>query len=211
MGKFGDLINLGVKTVTGVLKHREGKKQLAEAERNKPQPITYTIPSSVQEAVRMYQGLSQEGLPGEDVIRDQMGAAYAGAAGDITRTAESGVGALGAMTGLYGKFMNSVRDLGVQSAKVKAQNEQNYILQNAQAKMQLGDYQDRAWDVNVNQPFQRGMNEDWATKQAGTANLWGGIDDIGSGIVDFNSAQDKRMSDMMGLMTGGMSNLGTKK
>ena len=194
------------------MKQIYGQQQLDEAEKNKPKPIKYDIPSSVAEAMRLYQGLSREGLPGEDVIRDQMGAAYAGAAGDINRTAESGVGALGAMTGLYGKFMNSVRDLGIQSSQVKAMNEQNYLLQNAGAQFKQADYQERAWDVNVNQPFQRGMNEYWATKQAGANNLWGGIDQMTAGNIQFNNSQEQTMNEILGMAKsffpgGQMSNM----
>ncbi len=200
MGVLSDIITFGANWDQSRKRKKYGEQQLKEAEAMKPKPITYEIPSSVNEAVKMYQGLSREGLPGEDIIRDQMGAAYAGAASDIGRTAESGVGALGVMSGLYGKFMSSVRDLGVQSAQVQAQNEQNYIMQNAQAKMQLGDYQDRAWDINVNQPFQRGMNEYWATKQAGTQNLWGGIDQMTAGVVNFAGVGDRMQQQAMSFL-----------
>lgn len=205
MGQIGDLLNLGVNTFLGAKKIKYAKNQLKNNKR--PEQIKYDIPSSVGEAMKYYQSLSREGLPGENVIRDQMGASYAGAAGDVNRTADSGVGALGAMSGLYGKFMNSVRDLGVQSAQVKANNQREYALQNAGAQFQQAEYQDRAWDQNVNQPFQRGMNEYWATKQAGESNLWGGIDQIGSGIVQFGASQDKKMDQLLSMYTGGGSNL----
>ena len=211
-GGWNDIANQQELQRNAFMRQRYGQQQLAEAEKNKPKPITYSIPSSVTEAMKLYQGLSREGLPGEDVIRDQMGAAYAGAAGDVNRTADSGVGALGAMSGLYGKFMNSVRDLGIQSSQVKAQNEQNYLLQNAGAQFKQADYQEREWDVNVNQPFQRGMNEYWALKQAGANNLWGGIDQMTAGNIQFNNSQEQTMNEILGMAKsffpgGQMSNM----
>jgi hypothetical protein len=71
--------------------------------------------------------------------------------------------------------------------------------------MQLGDFQDKAWEYNTNIPFQRKMNEYWATKQAGQANLWGGIDQMAGGVVNFNSSMDKTMNQIMGAFTGGMA------
>jgi hypothetical protein len=56
----------------------------------------------------------------------------------------------------------------------------------------MGDYQDKAWEYNVNLPHQRGMNEYWGQKQAGMDNLWSGLDTMGSAAVSGYSGWQQR-------------------
>jgi len=177
-----------------------GKKQLAEAKALKPDPITYTTPTAIDEYSKLLGGLSREGLPGERMIAEQMGAGYAGAAGEVGRVADTGAGALGAMSGLYGKYINSIRDLGIQSAQVKAQNEMNYRTQNANAALTRADYADKAWEYNVNIPYQRALNKSESLENAGYQNIFGAADAANAGMVDYNNYQSSQMSNMMQML-----------
>lgn len=166
----------------------------------KPSPITYNIPGAVDEYSKYVSNLSREGLTGENVIRDQMGAAYAGAQSGVNRAADSSAGALGAMSGLYGKYVNSVRDLGVQSAQMKAQNEQNYNMQNANAALTRADYADKAWEYNVNMPYQRGMNAYESAQNAAMQNLFNGMDSNISRQIDYSNYQQSQANNWMNQM-----------
>jgi hypothetical protein len=188
LGFLGNLIGSGqanqMKRQQSQMMQSYGERLGRWAEKNKPQAITYNIPQAVLDATKMYDKMYTGGLPGEDIIREQMGAGVAGAVGGVQRGADTSAGALGATTGLYDRYISSVRDLGVQSAQMRQQQEQQKLMAQAEAGYRMGDYQDKAWEYNVNLPYQRQYNEYWQAKNASQQFLWGGLDRAGSAAVD---------------------------
>ena len=156
--------------------------ELAQANK-RPDAITYTMPKEVEDAAKLYSGMYQGGLPGEDIIRDQMGAAYGEGARANERAADSSAGLLGANTNLFGRYMNAVKDLGVQSAQARITNKQNYINANANMALTKADYREREWDVNVNRPYQEKQQEYWYNKQMADQMMWGGADRQTAGAI----------------------------
>ena len=55
----------------------------------------------------------------------------------------------------------------------------------AQAQNQMGALQDQAWDYNVNQPWQTKMTIANEKRQAGAQNLFGGMGDMASSVMNF--------------------------
>lgn len=177
-----------------------GYKQLDESKKLAPAPITYTTPGAIDEYSKMLGGLSREGLPGERMIAEEMGANVAGAVGEVGRVADTSAGALGAVSGLYNKYMSSVRDLGIQSAQQKAANEREYRLQGANAALTRADYADKAWEYNVNLPYQRALNKSERLEQSGYANIFGASDAATAGAIDYSNSQASQMNQWMQMM-----------
>jgi hypothetical protein len=55
----------------------------------------------------------------------------------------------------------------------------------AGAENTMGGLQQEAWDYNTNQPYQIKLNMANEQKQAGMANLFGGLGDISSTVMNF--------------------------
>ncbi|HUV84883.1 MAG TPA: hypothetical protein VMV86_04190, partial [Methanosarcinales archaeon] len=183
-----------------------GEWQLKESARIKPGQVTYTQPKAVDEYMGIMQGMSRQGLPGEDVLRDQMGAAYAGAESGINRAADTSAGALGALSGVYGQYINSVRNLGVDSARAQQQNLFNY----GQAKLTEADYGDKAWMYNVLKPREEAYSESRALEAGGQANIFNAGDMTTAAGIDFRSNLGNQMNywNMMSQYQGGGQGMG---
>lgn len=130
----------------------------------------YEIPKEVTQYLAQMQQMGREGLPGENLIRDQLKANFAEQAGSVARGADTSAGYLGALSGLANRTQQSIADLGIQSAQIQRQNQINAI----GSKLIGADYTDKAWEYNFNIPWQRGQNradayEDMARKMQGSA------------------------------------------
>ena len=174
------------KTITGAVQMGRAKM---------PSSIKYDIPSGVTDFLTQTNLMAKRGLPGEDIIQGQLGSQAASAVGDVSRSYDSAVGAGGATRDIYMKSMDAVRDLGLKSAEYRATMQDRAT----QANLVEADYQDKAWEYNVNMPYQRQMNEYWGKKQAGMSNLWGGLDTMGSAAVSGYSGWQQRQG-MQGLI-----------
>jgi len=172
-------------------------KQLAEAKALTPSPITYSTPSAIDEYSKLMESTYRGGLPGERVIADNMGASVAGSVNDVNRVADTSAGALGAVSGLYGKYMTSLQDLGVKNAQAKITNENNFITNNANAALTRADYTDKAWEYNVNMPYQRALNKSEALERTGTQNLFAADDMATASRVDYANAISNQLSQWM--------------
>ncbi len=170
----------------GLIKAITGGAQMSRA--RMPASIRYDIPSGVTDFLTQTGMLARKGMPGEDIARERIGGQVAGAIGDVGRSADSAVSALGATTDIYTRSMDAVRDLAVRSAEFRRRAQE----QEVQSNLVQADYQDKAWEYNVNMPYQRQMNEYWGKKQAGMSNLWGGLDTMGSAAVSGYSGWQQR-------------------
>jgi hypothetical protein len=98
---------------------------------------------------------------------------------------------MGNVLGAQDKELQALQQLAVMGAQYKTDAMKN--LQGAQT--QMGGLQQEAWDYNTNQPYMAKLNMANEKKQAGMANLWGGITDLGSTAMNFVGT--KYMSDIM--------------
>ena len=119
----------------------------------------YKIPPAVYSVIDMYDKMYTGGLPGKDIIQDQIGAGYAGAMGNLARGADTSAGFLGAGTALSDRFMSSVRDLSVQDETMKVQQEQEKLMGQIAGQTMMADYE-KERDVNIPYAdYQRKLNE----------------------------------------------------
>jgi hypothetical protein len=79
------------------------------------------------------------------------------------------------------KELDAIRNLGIMSAQWRTQQKQNLATEQGV----MGGLQDQAWDYNVNQPWQIKANMANEQRQAGSQNLFGGLEGIGSSIMNY--------------------------
>lgn len=182
----------------GLGKAIAGGVQLRKNKR--PSPVRYEIPSGFMDYLTRSDIMARQGLPGEDIIRGQIGSQVSGAVSDISRSYDTAVGAGGATRDVYMKSIDAIRDLGIRSAEYTAQMQQRA----ADARKDYAMYQDKAWEYNENIPYQRAMNEYWGQKQAGMSNLWGGLDTMASSAVSGFTTwnQDNQMKELINAVKG---------
>lgn len=161
---------------------------------------TYTTPDALNDMMSLYQRRANaQELPGQSLIENKLGAQTAYGMRAAEKYAPTAGQALGAATGLYGKQMDAVRDLGIQFANYRSQRESEL----AQAQQVMAQAQDKQWEINQWLPSQYKYNELQSQKQAGASNLWGGLQDIGGAAMGFMGGQAQ-----LGAMQGMFPNWG---
>jgi len=86
----------------------------------------YTIPGAYEDMMSLYRRRAEANeLPGQSLVENKLGAQTAFGQRAAEKYAGTSGQALGAVTGLYGKQMDAVRDLGIQFANFKAQERVN--------------------------------------------------------------------------------------
>ena len=142
----------------------------------------YTIPGAYEDMMSLYkQRAAANELPGQSLVENKLGAQTAFGQRAAEKYAGTSGQALGAVTGLYGKQMDAVRDLGIQFANFKAQREGEL----ARAQQIMAQAQDKQWEINQWIPAQYKYNALQSMKQAGASNLWGGIQDVAGAGMNF--------------------------
>ena len=114
-----------------------------------------------------------------------MDAGVASSVGAAERVAPSSVSALGAVTDVYGKKQDAIRDLAITFAGYKAdrQGELGGALKTS------ADYTDKEFEMNKWIPYQTKMNELTSQKQEGFANLFGGLEGMASTATNLIGTQ----------------------
>lgn len=198
------LLGAGLQSTMGLIKGAIGGAQALKASRQlkslMDNPVKYEMPSAFKEYLSRTDVMARRGLPGEDIARERIGGQVGSAIGDISRSADSAVGAMGAMSNIHMKSMDALMDLDIRSAEYRAQMEQAA----AGARKEEAMYQDKEWEYNKNIPYQRRLNMATSDRQAGMANLWGGLDSAGAGAVSGASswAQNTEMQQMIDAIKG---------
>lgn len=185
------LITGGVNAVKSLF----GGKQLSDSQKalRKLKRPTYTRPQESNELLDLYRKRSAATqLPGQEAIESGLGATVAQGVSDVQNTASSSVSALGAITDLYGRKQQAVRDLGIQFAEYKAQRQGEL----GNALGQAAQYTDKEWEMNKLRPYEVRMNELMGNRQAGATNLFGGLE--GMGAAWMNTAGTKAYLDILG-------------
>jgi len=183
------LMGLGKSIVGGIQSARANK-----ALKNFSLP-QYTIPGAYEDMLDMYkQRAAANELPGQSLMENKLGAQTAFGQRAAEKYAGTSGQALGAVTGLYGQQMNAVRDLGIQFANFKSQRQAEL----GQAQQVMAQAQDKQWEINQWLPAQYRYGELQSQKQAGAANLWGGLQDVAGAGMNFmgGMAQQNAMQSM---------------
>jgi hypothetical protein len=169
----------GAKAIFGGVQGLSANKKIKEQRANRP---VYTRPNEVGQMMDIYRkqaGRSE--LPGQGLMEEKLGRSTAAGVRQVGKFASSSAGALGAITDIYGKEQDAIRDLGIQFAQYKDAAER----QLASGYGQSAQYSDREFEINKMRPWETRMNELQSNKQAGAENFWGGVSGVASTALDF--------------------------
>lgn len=167
-GGAGGIANLAgglVSGVAGLFQRRSAKKML-----NSLQRPGYTIPEEIKRSQKMAEMSAQEGLPSaqynkamQNIQRQQSNAVSA---------ASDRRSALMAIPAAQQAATDATLNLDVADANARLQNQKTLYGQNAI----MGQYKDKAFQINQMQPFQEKQQYAQSLLGAGNQNLVGGID-----------------------------------
>jgi hypothetical protein len=124
-------------------------------------------------------------MPGYDAMTGQIGESTAKTNTYLER------GAMGSNQYMSGvlqgqdKELDAIRNLGIMSAQWRSQQKQNL----AGAQNQMGQLQDVQFQTNQLDPWNIKANMANEQRQAGNANLWSGLEGIGSNISQYAGAR----------------------
>lgn len=132
----------------------------------------FEIPSSIKAMMGVMESLStQTELPGSDILRSRQEATTAQGVETAQRTSESGGDALGLLSEMYGKQLDSAERMAVQGAEYYQTNRARY----ANALQTMGQYQQEQWKYNELYPYMQKMTAAGESDAAGGANVSGGM------------------------------------
>jgi hypothetical protein len=186
------MIPAGLQAIAGGVQLAKGIKQRNENER----PL-YEIPPAVLQAIQNAKvGASSFEMAGQTGMEQNQDQILANTTGQITDTATSSAEALSALVRAGGQRMAAQNQIGIAA-------EQNYERNQDElraALFNLGDYQDKAFELNEMQPYQDKAASASALIGGGMQNLFGAANTAtgimaNKGIEDFykslNQPQDK--------------------
>jgi hypothetical protein len=180
-GPWGAIIGGGLgllKGIFGGVQAAKGNKQLNTLMANRPQ---YNISQGYQDAFKTYQSLANSNLPGYDIMKGQIDQSGARAQSNLERGAMGSNQLMSGILSSQDKELDAIKNLGLMSAQWKGQQQQGL----AQAQNQMGQLQDTQWQQNVLDPYNTKLNMAAGNKQAGMTNMFGGLQDAGSSLMNF--------------------------
>jgi len=162
--------------IAGLVQSQRSKEILKNLERP-----TYNIPEAKTQALNRSKNLaSSMNMAGQANVEQRLDQASANALYDINQNSSSGVEALAALSGVYSNQMGQENQLGLNAAQ-DYQLRQNAVLGELN---KYAEYQDKAWDYNVNQPFQEKAAAAQALGEAGMRNKYEGMKGVvGAGVM----------------------------
>lgn len=193
------VLNLG-KGIVGAIQASKGRKEMNKLLNN---PVVYKRPEEYdRELQQRRQMAEQTRLPGQGYIEQNIGQATSQALNAAERGAISSNVYQSSVGDIYQKQLDAFQNLGLQAAQYQQQQKENYL-----NTLQRGaGYSDQEFAINKLQPWEMKMNIAQGNRQAGNANLWGGIEGAIGNVMDY--AGTKYMGDVMKGMVKGMSGLG---
>lgn len=180
------LILAGAKTGLGALQAYKGNKAAKSAIRSE-----YEIPSAVNEQLKLAKAQAlQTQLPGQSQIESNISG---GVQTGIRAAKESGdpVAMMATISALNANQNQAYNQLGVQGAQFKQQNMAN--LQNVLGN--YGQYQDKAFGYNKDEPYRNKAAAAEALKGSGIQNIASGLSDAAG--IGMQSMANKQQGDMM--------------
>jgi hypothetical protein len=178
---IGSLVTGGidlVKSIFGAVQTAQGTKQLNSLISNRPK---FNISQGYQDAFKSYQNMANSNLPGYDIMKGQIDQSGAQAQSNLERGAMSSNQLMSGALSSQDKELKAIQNLGLMSAQWKSQQQQNLI----QGQQMMGQQQDKAWDYNVNQPWEIKANMAANKAGVGQQNLFAGLQDMGSTLNNY--------------------------
>ena len=186
-GLISGALGLG-KAIIGGVQAAKGRKQLNRLLAQRPQ---YTIPEAYTKALGIYQNLAASEMPGQQYYEQRIGQTTARAMTAAERGAISSNVYQGAVESAQDKELQALQDLARMGAEYKVGAMQNL----AGAQQMYGQQQEKQWEINQMQPWDIRANMAGEQRNVGMQNLYGGISDIASTVMNF--AGTKYYTDMM--------------
>lgn len=158
-----------IQAITGIGQLIGGKRQLREAERNRPM---YEMPDAIKVATALAKAqYADQFMPGEGRMLDQNALAGANAAA----AAINGGGGLSSIAGIQAQQSAGAQNIGIASAQSQQTDQANY----ANALNTYANYKDQEWQMNKYAPWAAKYNEARERIGAGQQNLYGAADSFG--------------------------------
>ena len=125
--------------------------------------------------------MANSNLPGYDIMKGQIAETGAQTQSNLEKGAMSSNQLMSGALSSQDKELKAIKDLGLMSAQWKSQQQQNLI----QGQQMMGGQQEKAWDYNVNQPWEIRANMAANKKGVGQQNLFAGLQDMGSALNNY--------------------------
>jgi hypothetical protein len=183
----------GIPIALDLIKAAKQKNQLnqfAKIERPK-----YNIPQGVLDAVNQSKYLaSMRELPGQNLMEGRLGQNTAKGIAEMRNVAANPADLASNVAKLYASQNQGLQDIGMKAG-------QNWLGQQGQlnqALLRLGNYQDKQFEYNQNQPYQAAKGAESALRQASYENLYSGLSDVGGLVAGGLSAveQQKKLNEL---------------
>jgi len=168
------LIEGGVQTIKGISDTRNAKRIEAKAG-NRPQ---YEIPKGIEDMLSLLQSQTGAGLPGEDLMKQDIQSLTSRNIGQASQLADSPVAALTALGGSQDREMAALRNLQERAAQYQSRANSNL----ARGYGQQAGYQQEEWRQNQLMPWEIAQNKANAYRFGGQQNIFGGMDTLASGV-----------------------------
>lgn len=165
-----------IKAGYGISQMVRGNKGLKSLERPE-----YQIPEEELSRLALAQQSFASGqMPGASAMRDDVNASAANAAS----FAREGGSPLAALAAIQSRQQQGLRQVGIDNANYRDRQQQNY----SAALADMGQQQDKAWQINKFAPYSDKYNEFREMSGAGMQNLFGGLDSLSAIGLDSLSA-----------------------
>jgi hypothetical protein len=154
----------------------QGKQASELAKVQRPQ---YNIPQGVLDAVNQSKYLaSMRELPGQNLMEARLGENTAKGIAEMRNVAANPADLASNVAKMYGAQTQGLQDIGIQAGQnwLGQQGQLSQMLQN------LGQYQEKAWDYNQNQPYQQAKAAESALREGAFRNLTAAGTNIASGL-----------------------------
>jgi len=164
--------------------------QFAKVERPK-----YNIPQGVLDAVNQSKYLaSMREMPGQNLMEAKLGQNTAKGIAEMRNVAANPADLASNVAKLYASQNQGLQDIGMRAG-------QNWLGQQGQlnqALSRLGNYQDKQFDYDQNQPYQAAKAAESALRQASYENLYSGVNSLGSAAAGGVSAyaEQKKLNEL---------------
>jgi hypothetical protein len=197
---LGALLSGGLalgKSIFGAVQASNAKKRAKQMVADRPK---YNIPEEYQKALGIYQNLAQGEMPGQRQYENLIGESTARTMAGAERGAISSNVYQGSVETAQDKELQALQNLALMGVQYKTQVQQNL----AGVQTQMGQLKDIQWQTNVMQPWEIQKNIETEQRQAGMQNLFGGLGEMGSSVMNFVGT--KYMGEIMKGLQGVNSN-----
>jgi hypothetical protein len=183
MALLAQLVPVGFDLAKSTIQKKQ-LNQFAKVERPK-----YNIPQGVLDAVNQSKYLaSMRELPGQNLMEGRLGQNTAKGIAEMRNVAANPADLASNVAKLYASQNQGLQDIGMRAG-------QNWLGQQGQLNQslsRLGNYQDKQFEYNQNQPYQAAKAAESALRQASYENLYSGITGFANTAAGGVSAYDQQ-------------------